>query len=261
MSNLAGQGDPAVSMSLLWAPAGDRATATPGPKPGLSVDLIVEAGISVADTASMAGLSMRAVAERLGRTSMALYTYVPGKAELLDLMYDRAHAELGGPRPPEDGWRPGVLSWVAELKEFYLRHPWVLQVSYARAVLGPNEQAVLETLLDVLFTTGLPADVLRGVVGSLFHYVRGFAQTIAETALAAATQEDWWRERSGMLDEVAPDFAERFPLSVRLGRETAAGGGGREWSWERQLDATFDAGLTVILDGVEAAVRAQGVRR
>ena len=31
---------------------------------------------------------MRKVAERLGVGTMSLYTYVPGKAELLDLMLD-----------------------------------------------------------------------------------------------------------------------------------------------------------------------------
>src|SRR5438045_4162211 len=91
----AGQGDARRSMSLLWRtkeakggqPAGKR--SAPGPKPALSVDAIVDAGIALADAEGLSALSMRAVGARLGRTAMALYTYVPSKSELLDLMYDR----------------------------------------------------------------------------------------------------------------------------------------------------------------------------
>src|SRR6266480_2845945 len=127
-------------MALLWRTPGAR--TGPGPKPGLSVDAIVAAAIAVADTDGMAGLSMRAVAEHLGVTAMALYTYVPGKDELVDLMYDGAHADLLG---------------------CYLQHPWALQVSFARPVLGPNEQAVVEGLARILREAGLPAAVARRV--------------------------------------------------------------------------------------------------
>ncbi|MFE2601283.1 TetR/AcrR family transcriptional regulator C-terminal domain-containing protein [Streptomyces sp. NPDC059396] len=258
MSIIAGQGDAAVCMALLWAEPGDQGPRTaPGPKPALSVDAIVEAAIAVADADTMAGLSMRTVAERLGRSSMALYTYVPGKAELLDLMYDRVHAELSTGHDLGEGWRTAVESWAGDLKAFYLRHPWVLQVSYARPVLGPHEQAVLESLAAILYETALPARTLRAVVSSLFHFVRGSAQTTAESRQAASatgvSDQAWWTTRSTLLNEVAPDFADRFPLSVRLAQESAAPLDGEPApSWDQQLDDTFTVGLKVLLDGIEA---------
>ncbi|MEU7045557.1 TetR/AcrR family transcriptional regulator C-terminal domain-containing protein [Streptomyces varsoviensis] len=279
MSVIAGQGDAAASMALLWADPEDRDRPTRssarGPRPALSVDAIVAAAIAVADADSMAGLSMRAVAERLGRTSMALYTYVPGKAELVDLMYDRVHAELGPGRPSDhlphlssgqapdgDDWRAAVMSWATRLRAFYLRHPWVLQVSYARPVLGPHEQAVLESLASLLYGAGLPSRPLRAIVSALFHYVRGAAQTAAESRRAAAetgvSDEEWWAGRSALLREVAPDFAERFPMSVRLAAEATPmsegeGDADSAASWEREVDDTFAVGLGVLLDGVAAA--------
>ncbi|MCP2258843.1 transcriptional regulator, TetR family [Streptoalloteichus tenebrarius] len=251
MSVFAGQGDPTVSMTLLWAtPEPGRARTAPGPKPALSVEAIVEAAIAVADAETVAGLSMRTVAERLGRSSMALYTYVPGKAELLDLMYDRVHAELSHDHDRGEGWRAAVTSWATELRAFYLRHPWVLQVSHARPVLGPHEQAVLETLLGLLVETRLPARTLRGVVNLLFNHVRGSSQTVAESQQAAVTtgtsDQDWWAARAAVLAEVAPDFAERFPRTVELGRDPAP-------SWDQQVEETFMTGLSVLLDGIEAA--------
>ncbi|KUL33428.1 TetR family transcriptional regulator [Streptomyces sp. NRRL F-4489] len=265
----AGQGDPRRSLSLLWRaadgarePAARRAR---GPKPALSVAAIVDAGIAVADAEGMAALSMRTVGERLGRTAMALYTYVPGKTELVDLMYDRALGELPTGYDLAAGWRPAVTSWAFDTWEFYLRHPWVLQVSQARPVLGPNEYASVETLLRVLFATGLEPAALRRITGLLFHFVRGAAQTVTESRQAAAAtgvgDEEWWQTRAGLLTEVVPDFAERFPLLVRLETEGATPPSGEEDGGsylEREARITFEEGLAVILDGVQAAIARQG---
>jgi AcrR family transcriptional regulator len=254
----AGQGDPARSMALLWRAPGAR--TGPGPKPGLSVDAIVAAAIAVADTdGRLAGLSMRAVAERLGVTAMALYTYVPGKDELVDLMYDGAHAELPARYDLGEGWRAAVTSWATDLVRCYVRHPWALQVSFARPVLGPNEQAVLEALARVLRQAGLPGAVARRVVSLLFYVVRGTAQTVAESRLAAAaggaSEEAWWSGRAAALQQVAPDFAQRFPDSVWLADAGTIHRRDDSTPYlEREAMEAFTIGLTVLLDGIEAAM-------
>ncbi|MFD0407427.1 TetR/AcrR family transcriptional regulator [Kitasatospora sp. NPDC127116] len=277
MTVYAGQGDAHRSLALLWGAPAEPRTGRSGPKPGLSVDAIVSAGIAVADAEGMAALSMRAVGERLGRTAMALYTYVPGKAELLDLMHDRVLAELPVERPTErpaeylselpgerpaeypsglpDGpfvaedWRGAVTAWAENLYACYLRHPWVLQVSQARPVLGPAELAAMEALLRALRPAALAPRRLRGAVAALWQFVRGLAATTADARGAAAatgvTDEDWWAGRSARLVELAPDFAERFPLLVALQSE---GGGAPE---DGHLEA-FRSGLAVLLDGIAA---------
>jgi len=257
---LAGQGDPDRSMALLWrAPSAAGARSGPGPKPGLSVDAIVEAAIALADADGMAGLSMRAVAERLGVTAMALYTYVPGKHELIDLMYDGAHAELPAGYHLSEGWRAAATSWAMDLVRFCVRHPWVPQVSFARPVLGPNEQSVLEALVRILRETGLPAAVLRRIVSLLFYVVRGTAQTVAESRLAAAagriSEQEWWSSRSAALRAVAPDFAQRFPMSAWLASDGPAPRADDSTPYlEQEAMEAFGVGLTVLLDGIEAAM-------
>lgn len=251
----AGQGDARRSMNLLWRVADER--TGPGPKPGLTLDRIVDAAIEVADADGMAGLSMRAVGGRLGRTAMALYTYLPNKAELIDLMYDRVLGELPVSYDAESGWRVAVTAWAHDHWEFYLRHPWVLQVSQARPVLGPNEFARVETLLAVLHPAGLRSRVLRGVVGALVDFVRGAARTIAEareaTAATGVSENDWWYARSPLLAEVAPDFTERFPLVSLLEGEGAFDFTDETSSYlEQEAEETFEVGLAVLLDGIEA---------
>ncbi|MEV4749582.1 TetR/AcrR family transcriptional regulator [Streptosporangium amethystogenes subsp. fukuiense] len=259
----AGQGDARRSMALLWR-ADSPAQGRPGPKPALSVDEILDAAVAIADGQGMAALSMRAVGERLGRTAMALYTYVPSKSELVDLMYDRVLAELPVSYELGAGWRAAVTSWAGQMWAFYLRHPWVLQVSQARPVLGPNEYVMLETVLRILRETGLTAGALRRLVGVLFHFVRAAAQTVAESRQAPAatgmSDEEWWYARSAVLEEVAPDFAERFPTLTWLDGEGAYQSEDESVPYlEQEAKETFAAGLAVLLDGIEAAMGRAGL--
>ncbi|MER6299021.1 TetR/AcrR family transcriptional regulator C-terminal domain-containing protein [Kitasatospora sp. NPDC001539] len=257
MTVYAGQGDPRRSLTLLWGAPEEVRTGRSGPKPGLSVDAIVSAGIAVADADGMAALSMRAVGERLGRTAMALYTYVPGKAELLDLMHDRALAELPGGATAFDDWRAAVTNWAEQLYDCYLRHPWMLQVSQARPVLGPAELAAMERLLTALQPAALSPERLRGAVAALWQFVRGTAAATADARGAAAAtgiaDEDWWAARSARLAELAPDFPERFPLLTAL--QSATGGAPEDSGRE-----VFRTGLAVLLDGVAAGAPGQGAR-
>jgi len=259
MAVFAGQGDPKRTMTTLWrAPLSGAATG-PGPKRGLSVDAILTAAIEIADTAGIKQLSMRAVGERLGTSAMALYTYVPSKRELIDLMYDHAHAGVARTYQVVGGWRAAAVQWADDLWSLYLDHPWLLQISFARPVLGPNEQAVLESLLTILHPVELPPATTSGLVTSLFDLVRGAARTTAEARTAAAvtglSDVDWWAARTAVMAEVAPDFAERFPMTVALGAadvrpEPAADQPYLEAAAERNL-AT---GLSLLLDGVEAGL-------
>ncbi|RSN65489.1 TetR family transcriptional regulator [Amycolatopsis sp. WAC 04182] len=256
----AAQGDPRRSMALLWrteSPDAER----PGPKPGLSVDLIVETAIAIADAEGMPGLSMRAVGDRLGRTAMALYTYVPSKSELVDLMHDKALAELPAIYDG-DGWRADAARWAEDLWDFYLRHPWVLQVSQARPVLGPNEYVVLEALVKILRRTGLRPTALRRLVSALYSCVREPARTASEARLAekvtGQSDDEWWYARSGHLKEVSPDFAERFPTLTWMEGEHAFRMEDETVSYlEQEAREAFEFSLAVLLDGIEVATKAE----
>jgi AcrR family transcriptional regulator len=254
----AGQGAPEWSLAALW----DKGEPTPrrsapGPRPALSRDAIIAVAIEIADQEGLDGLSMKAVGQRLGRTAMALYTYVPGKDELLDLMYDRVHAELPTRYPSAHGWRAAAHAWAGDLGDFFLRHPWTLQVSYARPVLGPNEQMMLETLVHILRPTGLGAPVLRRAVSALLHLVRGAAQTRVDARIAARDTGTpsalWWRARASQLHRVVPDFADRFPQSTWLSQQAAGGAGGDPETYlVHQADQAYTAAVELLLDGIEA---------
>lgn len=258
MPVFAGQGDPEWSLAALWGEGEQEPRRpAPGPRPGLSRDAVIAAAIEIADGEGLDGLSMKAVGQRLGRTAMALYTYVPGKDELLDLMYDRVHAELPTRYPMARGWRAAAHAWAGDLGGFFLRHPWTLQISYARPVLGPHEQAMLETLVGILRHTGLDAPVLRRAVSALLHLVRGAAQTRVDARTAAGATGTpsalWWQARASQWHRVAPDFAQRFPHSTWLAQQGTAGAGGDpETYFVHQADEACTAAVELLLDGIEA---------
>ena len=74
-------------LQLLW---GLQERPRRGPKPGLSLERIVDAAIGLADAGGLAAVSMARVAAELGFTTMSLYRYVPTKDDLLELMVDAA---------------------------------------------------------------------------------------------------------------------------------------------------------------------------
>src|SRR5215207_5882666 len=83
--DLAGRGDPIKSLKLLW-----EGIAKPkrGPRPKVELRVLVTAAIEIADAEGLGAVSTRRVAETVGISPMSFYTYIPGKAELLDLMLD-----------------------------------------------------------------------------------------------------------------------------------------------------------------------------
>ena len=90
------------SIALAW---GRAERPRRGPKPGLSLERIVAAGIHLAVTDGLGSVSMGRVAAELGASTMALYRYVPAKDDLLTLMVDTAFgaAALGRPSPATAG--------------------------------------------------------------------------------------------------------------------------------------------------------------
>ena len=116
-----GGGEGNRSLALLW---GGRERPPRGPKPTLSLDAVVAAAIDVIDADGLSALTMTRVAERLGVTTMAIYRYVPGKTELVDLAVDAA---LGPPPVPGEGpWRSEIARWARASLARFEERPWRL---------------------------------------------------------------------------------------------------------------------------------------
>ncbi|MEO3751396.1 TetR/AcrR family transcriptional regulator C-terminal domain-containing protein [Streptomyces sp. B6B3] len=212
-------GDPARTLQLLWR----RSSPDPrrGPRRGLSIDAVVEAATAVADAEDLDAATMRRVAKELGVVPMTLYTYVPGKAELLDLMLDAAYARM--PRTDTAGqpWRQRVTAVAEENRALFERHPWAATVSTARPLLGPGQMSKYEHELSALDGLGL-SDV---EMDDCLTYLLTFVQACARTAQhdGAMNDQQWWEASAPLLAEVLDENV--YPTAVRVGAAAGAAHG------------------------------------
>ncbi|MEV0582382.1 TetR/AcrR family transcriptional regulator [Nonomuraea sp. NPDC050310] len=239
-----GKGDPARSLALLW-----RTSEKPSRKgkPELNVDRIVRAAITVADEEGLPALSMRRVAEQLGVGTMSLYTYVPGKPELLDVMLDTVYGETD--RSEEfDGWRARLAHIARENWALYLRHPWLLQVASNRPVLGPNLTAKYDYELRAIDGIGLSDVEMDAVLTLITDFVHGTARGAVAAAQAekstGVTDQQWWTAHAPFLSRIA-DYTQ-YPVASRVGQ---AAGEAHQSAYDPAF--AFDFGLERILDGVQ----------
>jgi AcrR family transcriptional regulator len=169
-----------VGVAAAW---GLRERPSKGPRPGLSLDRIVAAGVAIAQAEGLSSVSMSKVAAEVGVTAMALYRYVGNKEELLTLMVDSA---LGPPPEvprPGQGWRAGLTEWARAENEAYRRHPWALRVPIRGLPALPNQFAWMDRGLRCLRAEdvapaaggGLDADTQLSTILLISNVVRSYS--------------------------------------------------------------------------------------
>ncbi len=232
------------SIELAW---GRRQRPTRGPRPGLTLDRIVAAGIKVAMTEGIGALSMTRVATELGVGTMSLYRYVAAKDELLTLMVDSA---LGAPppAPPDEDWRAGLTRWAVAVRGAYQRHPWALRVPISAPPLGPNNVAWLENALRALRETPLSEQQKLSTVLLVSGFVRNDVTLDLDLAAGAGGEQ------------VMPTYARMLGALIEGGdfpalADAVASGA---LSDEDDPDSEFEFGLERILDGVAALIARDG---
>ncbi|MDI1462576.1 TetR/AcrR family transcriptional regulator [Catellatospora sp. KI3] len=223
-----------------------------GPRPALSLDLVVAAAIRVARADGIGAVSMSRVATEAGVSTMALYRYVRAKNELLELMVDAA---VGSPpqHDPELDWRAGLARWAWAVRASFQRNPWMLRVPISGPPATPNQLAWLDAGLRYLTGTGLTPAQQMSVILLLSGYVRNEASLGADLqagplGAAGTAAEDPMAEYGRML-RLLVDPA-RFPS---LSQVVASGVLDRADG----PDDEFVFGLDRILDGIAVLTAAR----
>jgi AcrR family transcriptional regulator len=260
-----GGGQPARTLALLWrhhrprAPDGEPAMpAKPalGRKPTLNLDAVVDAAIELADVEGLAAASMTRVAKALGVGTMTLYTYVPSKEELLDLMVDQVLGERELPRPGEPGpadWRDQVEVYSEQTRAMFRRHRWLAQISTIRPPVGPGMLAGREYLLSALSAlsstrSGLaPAQINAGAL-AITTYVDSAASLEADSEqleqVTGQSNDAWWNERNELWETYFD--VDRHPTMTAIWHAGGFGHGTRQAAAD-----SYRFGLDRLLDGIQ----------
>ena len=118
---------------------------------------IAAAALAVADAQGAEGFTMRAVAEALGVTPMALYHHVEDKAALAALLVDAAIRQH--PLPPPTGvWRDDLWTIARWTRDSRAAHPAVAQIRRAYRVWTGASLEMTERWLGHWRQSGLDPD-------------------------------------------------------------------------------------------------------
>ncbi len=207
----------------------------------LSLQRIVDAAIAVADRDGLGAMSMRKVASELGVEAMSLYHHVANKEQLLDRVIDTVIAHIELPQP-EDPWREAMAARAHSARAVLAKHRWALGMLESRPQPSPALLHHHDRVIGCLLTNGFSAALATHAFSTLDAFIYGFVLT--ESSLPFEPGDGAERE---FADAVAPS-AEDYPFLARSLAELFGTEG-------FALAGEFDAGLTLILDGLERALR------
>jgi AcrR family transcriptional regulator len=245
--DISGKGDPRIVLRLLW---GTQRPGKRGPKPKLALADVVRAALAITDREGLAALTTRRVADELGISPMSLYTYVPGKNELLDIMLDAIYGEL---RPLRGkAWRAKLADVAQQNWQLALRHPWMLEIVTHRPVLGPNVFAKYDRELAALSGLGLSELEMDRALTLVLDYVSGAVRGAAREQWVkqhtGKSDRQWWDEVRPFLEEVFPQSSDDYPVASQVGPVVGDAYGLHDPA------GAFAFGLERLLDGLSVMI-------
>nr|WP_239158219.1 TetR/AcrR family transcriptional regulator C-terminal domain-containing protein [Streptomyces sp. SID13726] len=189
-----------------------------------------------------AAVSMRALADRVGVTPMALYRHVADKAALLDGMVGRL---LSGLLPAEaaggQAWYQRLDALAHACRKLTQRHPWAAHLFFSRPAVTPDAVRAVDIVYLALVEAGVPESEVPRLERLISTFVIGFAASEASGRFAPGSMDP--RGRRGQL----PDG--ELPGHRKVG----------PWlDLPVDLTAEFEADLADIRRLVEAAARRAG---
>jgi len=202
-------------------------------------DRILSTAITLADKDGIAGLSMRKLGEALGIEAMSLYNHVADKDDLLDGMVDVIFSEIDLPLASGIGWRDEMRLRALSARDVFSAHPWAIGLIYNHSFPGPATLRHFDDVLGCLRRAGFSAHMTARAHNIIYSYVYGFILNVDQDPNLDRAQR--------IIEQISPDD---YPYALELTTEKLHVGG-------FQQDEEFEAGLDLILDGLEEVLRRQ----
>jgi AcrR family transcriptional regulator len=215
----------------------------------LTREAIVAAGVELVDAAGPDALTMRAVAGRLGSGVMSLYRHVADRDALLDLVLDAMAGEI--PATPLTGdWRVDAAALARDVRSVLLRRPQLTVLLTSRADRAVGGLAALDRALVIFRSVGLSQQEAVEANHALGNLVAGAAlwDAVGMGGMSGAERRAR-REAAAVAVEALPPDA--LPSITWAGDALFSG----------SPDERFEAGLAMLLDGIERRAQTAATRR
>jgi AcrR family transcriptional regulator len=218
----------------------------------LDREAVVDAAMRILDADGLDAVTIRAVADELGTSGTALYTYVRDKDELVDLLVDRVIGEIDVDAVSRElPWQEQVMQLGRAMRAAFVAHGDIARATLGRIPQGERSLVVMESMLGRLRAAGLPDSVISFGTDLLALYIGGVAFEESIWLSQGMTEADFEAFGEGLRAYFESLPPARFPNLIALAPALTAGGG----------EERFEFGLRVIVAGIEAqAARANRSR-
>jgi AcrR family transcriptional regulator len=146
---------------------------------------ILDEALALADERGLGAISMRAVAQRMGLTSMALYPYVGTKNDLLDGMVGRLLAQLLPAGAMAGDWRDRLCGVAHAARALARVHPGAYPLLMVRPSVTPDAVRVVDVLYQALLDAGVPEPAVPRLERMLSTFVLAFVTSEVNGRFAA----------------------------------------------------------------------------
>jgi AcrR family transcriptional regulator len=181
----------------------------------LNIKRIGAAALAVLDAQGVPGFTIRAVADKLGVTPMALYNHVPDKAGLVALVLNTAMVQRS-PQPLTGRWRDDLLAVAYWMRKSFLAHPAAAQLQHMHRVWTPATIHFAERWHALWRQSGLPEEhALLAAKTSALAMSGIIVEGMIYSKHVPAEDELTLMPNARLMFETNPDPEEMFELSVR----------------------------------------------
>lgn len=213
----------------------------------MTAGAIIDEALALVDEAGIAGFTMRALATRLDTYPATLYWHAGNRNEILAKAFQRALAEMQIPAVTRMRWDRWLRAAAHEYRRVMHRHPNAAAlVLYPIVTSADLVEAILACLTRAGFRDRQLATAFNIFVGSVAGWVA------VELSPASGERDQEWREELEL--QVRHSVTRDHPIITanadRLVDEvfTLRWHGGSE----KPMDRSFEAALTVWIDGLRA---------
>ena len=190
----------------------------------------------------MGALTMRRLGAELGVNPMSIYHHLPGKDAVISGLVELVFSGMRVRYPEGSPWQDQVRVWAETYRGLVRSHPnLVLELVSNAAAVTEAVLLVNEPLYEALDEAGLPPAEVVVVADSVVDFIHGFA--IAEGAQPPGHPFD----RRELLERLKTAGADVLPTMSRVFRALTAD------EARYDFDRGFDAGLGILLKGIEAS--------
>jgi AcrR family transcriptional regulator len=211
----------------------------------LTRERVLQGAIAIADTAGIAALTIRSLAQQLGVKPMAIYYHVANKDEILDGIVDLVFAEIELPKADRD-WRSELVRRASSARRVLSRHHWAIGLMESRKSPGPATLRHHDAVLGTLRRAGFTIEMTAHAYALLDSYVYGFA--LQEAALPFKGPDTAAEVAEPMMQQFPADT---YPHLVEMATEFILQPG-------YDFGDEFEFGLDVILDALTRSIPAHG---